>query len=152
MSDHDIGRGLNSVVKTIMELYDQNALETEVAKKLIRSCAKGVHWSDGNEYEALDYIYSCRCGKCLKMVPKGEKLYSVDMVSNQVPDMYSIEKKAGLATDRLCTECFDEVISIHCDDPQAGKREIEYIEKNEREENYISEGNYRSTNNGCRWR
>ncbi len=85
------------------------------------------------------------------MIPEGEKLYSVWEVSNNVPDYYHIEERAGLATDKLCANCFEEVINQHCNDPKAGKREMEYIESNVEEDQYRSEGKYPSTNNGCRW-
>ena len=113
MSCHDIGRGMNEVVKTTIELYDAKAIDINATKKIIASCAAAVNWCDGNEYEATAYIRRCRCGKCLRMVPKGEKLYSVWNVSNNVPDCYNIDKKADIATDGLCSECFDEVISKH---------------------------------------
>ncbi len=40
MSDHNIGRGLNAVVKTVIELYDATALDIDSAKKIIASCGK----------------------------------------------------------------------------------------------------------------
>ena len=138
MSCHDIGRGMNEVVKTTIELYDAKVIDINATKKLIASCAAAVNWCDGNEYEATAYIRRCRCGKCLRMVPKGEKLYSVWNVSNNVPDCYNIDKKAGIATDGLCAECFDEVISKHCSDPDAGKREMEYIESHYKDGMYKS--------------
>lgn len=151
MSNHDVGRGLNAVVKTTIELYDANQLDREVAKKIISSCGQAVNWADGNSYEALDYIYNCRCGKCLKMVPRGEHLYSVDDVSNKVPDFYSISDQEELATPRLCEDCFNEIICQHCNDPAAGKREMEYIQSEYGEDSCASEGNYPDTNNGCPW-
>ena len=151
MSCHDIGRGMNEVVKTTIELYDAKVIDINATKKLIASCAAAVNWCDGNEYEATAYIRRCRCGKCLRMVPKGEKLYSVWNVSNNVPDCYNIDKKAGIATDGLCAECFDEVISKHCSDPDAGKREMEYIESHYKDGMYKGEGEYPDHNNGCNW-
>ena len=151
MSCHDIGRGMNEVVKTTIELYDAKAIDINAAKKIIASCAVAVNWCDGSESEATAYIRRCRCGKCLKMIPKNEKLYSVWDVSNTVPDRYNIEEKAGMAADGLCAECFDEVISKHCDDPDAGKREMEYIESHFEEGMYKSEGKYPDHNNGYNW-
>lgn len=43
MSCHDIGRGLNSVVKVIIKEYDNGKFSQETAKKLIKACRKGVH-------------------------------------------------------------------------------------------------------------
>lgn len=151
MSCHDIGRGMNEVVKTTIELYDAGDIDIKAAKQIIASCAVAVNWCDGNEGEATEYIRRCRCGKCLKMIPKGEKLYSVWHVSKDVPNPYHIDDKAGLATDGLCAGCFDEVISKYCDNPDAGKREMDYIENNHNEKDYNSEGKYPDYNNGCRW-
>lgn len=151
MSCHDIGRGMNEVVKTTIELYDAKAIGIEAAKRIIATCAVAVNWCDGNSYEAIEYISRCRCGKCLKMVPKGEKLYSVWELSNDVPNRYYIKDKTGLAADGLCEGCFDEVISKYCNDPNAGKREMDYIESHSDEERYKSEGEYPAHNNGCRW-
>ena len=75
MSCHDIGRGMNSVVRVVIGLYDNEEISSDAAIRIIRACARGVNWCDGNSYEAVDYIRRCRCGKCLRMIPKGEKLY-----------------------------------------------------------------------------
>lgn len=151
MSCHDIGLGMNEVVKTTIELYDAKTMDINAAKKIIASCAVAVNWCDGNEYEATAYIRRCRCGKCLKMIPRGEKLYSVWNVSDNVPNPYKIQEKAGIATDGLCAECFDVVICKHCNDPDAGKREMEYIENRYEEDMYKSEGRYPDHNNGRSW-
>ena len=74
MSCHDIGRGLNSVVGVVITLYDEGKLDIETARTIIVACRKGVHWCDGNEDEAVMRLRTCRCGKCLKVVKKGEEL------------------------------------------------------------------------------
>lgn len=142
MSCHDIGRGMNSVVNVVVDLYDKKKIEKEVAKTLIMACRKGVHWCDGNEYEATESIRRCRCGKCLEVVPEGNYLFSVWDVSNEVPDKYKIldDKSTMLASDGLCEKCFDEVINAYCQDSTAGAREREYILLHEDENNYLSEG------------
>lgn len=72
-------------------------------------------------------------------------------MSNNVPNRYDIEKEAGIAADGLCAECFDAVISKHCNNPDAGKREIEYIESHSEKRMYKSEGKHLNHNNGCNW-
>ncbi len=151
MSCHDIGRGMNEVVKTTIELYDAKGIDLKAAKRIIATCAVAVNWCDGNSYEALAYISQCRCGKCLEMIPEGGKLYSVWNVSKNVRNPYDIDEKAGLATDRLCEKCFDEVISMYCSDPNAGKREMEYIESHYEKKEYTSEGEHPDHNNGFKW-
>lgn len=149
MSCHDIGREMNSVVRTTVSLMDQGKISKDAAKTIISSCAQSVNWCDGNSYEATDYIRRCMCGYCMKLIPAGEKLYSVYDVSYDVPDQYDIEDH--LATDSLCENCFDLVLNAHCKDPETGIRERKYIEEHQKPENYISTGKYANHNNGCRW-
>ena len=127
MSCHDIGRGMNSVVKTTITLMDQGKISKEAAKTIIISCANGVNWCDGNTYEAVDYIRRCLCGRCMKLVPAGEKLYSVYDVSGDVPDQHRLDD--NLAADGLCADCFDAVLSEHCKDEKAGERERQFIDE-----------------------
>lgn len=149
MSCHDIGRGMNSVVKTTISLMDQEKISKDAAKTIINSCARGVNWCDGNTYEATDYIRKCICGNCMRLVPAGEKLYSVWTVSNDVHNMYNLDD--NLASDGLCEDCFDLVLNEHCGDSEAGARERKYIEENYSPKDYTSTGEYTDNNNGCRW-
>lgn len=151
MSCHDIGRGMNSVVKVVVELYDDGKIDKKAAMKIIRACKDGVNWCDGNDGEAIDYIRRCRCGKCFKMIPKGEKLYSVWDVSNEVPDKYKIDDRFELALDGLCQDCFDIVLNEYCQDNNAGERERNYIEKDEDPKYFTSTGQYEEDNNGYLW-
>lgn len=56
MSCHCIGRGMNSVVKVVIRLFDEGKVSLDVAKEIIYMCREGVGYCDGNEYEALDCI------------------------------------------------------------------------------------------------
>lgn len=149
MSCHDIGRGMNNVVRTTIKLLDEGKISKEAAKAIVGCCAKSVYWCDGNEYEATAYIRKCMCGRCMKLVPKGEKLYSVYGVSNSVPNRYSLSDK--LAANGLCEECFNIVLNEHCHDETAGARERKYIEDNCDAKDYTSTGEYEDHNNGYRW-
>lgn len=60
MSCHDIGRGMNSVVKVVLGLYDQEKFDRDTARLLFAACRKGVHWCDGNEDEAIASLRGCR--------------------------------------------------------------------------------------------
>ena len=142
MSCHDIGRGMNSVVKVVIELFDSGKMELEATREIIAACRKGVNWCDGNEYEAIACIRRCRCGKCLRKVPKDEYLFSVWDVSREVPNRYRILDggEIKIASDGLCESCFDEVMNAHCQDVDAGQRERKYIMSTEPQENYLSEG------------
>ena len=151
MSCHDIGRGMNSVVRVTIGLYDAGRIDKDATAQIIRACARGVNWCDGNKSEAVDYIRRCRCGRCLKMVPKGEKLYSIWDVSFDVPKRYEIDRDFKLLSDGLCEECFDIVLNEHCGDVGAGERERKHIEEHQKPEDYISTGQYEDNNNGCVW-
>lgn len=155
MSCHDIGRGMNAVVRRTITLYDRKEIALEPAKKIIASCAKAVYWCDGNEYEAVDFISHCRCGKCLKLIPKGEKLYSIWDVtvpkqSSRDHWIFETKNKLELVTDGMCEECFDHYIPEVCDsdlDLEAMKRKIE----EDGPDSVISEGKEREHNNGDIW-
>ncbi|MDE6314496.1 MAG: hypothetical protein K2M46_12945 [Lachnospiraceae bacterium] len=96
MSCHDIGHGMNYVAKLIREMYDTEEISKETAVKIFRRLQKGVHWCDGNEYEAIECI-SNRCGICLKELNRGEILYPPHFdVKGEYPEA---------ATDYLCEEC-----------------------------------------------
>ena len=149
MSCHDIGRGMNSVVRTVVSLMDEKKISKDAAKTIIRCCANSVNWCDGNSSEATDYVRRCMCGRCMKRVPAGEKLYSVYQVSDAVKNRYHLDDHLG--SDGLCEECFDIVLAEHCKDAAAGERERKDIEEQYDSEDYISTGEYENHNNGYGW-
>ena len=149
MSCHDIGRGMNSVVRTVVSLMDEKKISKDAAKTIIRCCANSVNWCDGNSSEATDYVRRWMCGRCMKRVPAGEKLYSVYQVSDAVKNRYHLDDHLG--SDGLCEECFDIVLAEHCKDAAAGERERKYIEEQYDSEDYISTGEYENHNNGYGW-
>lgn len=127
MSCHDIGRGMNSVVDKVIEMYDSEELTLEAAKKIIAQARKGVYWCDGNEWEAVASIRRCRCGRCLKKMTSGTPLYSVWDISGR-KDILDEKPDEILASDGLCQKCFDIVVNRAFDDDEAGARERKYIE------------------------
>ena len=149
MSCHDIGLGMNSVVRTVMTLLDEGRITKDAAKVLVNSCRNGVNWCDGNEGEAIDYITGCICGRCFNKIPKGEKLYYVYDTSFSLSDTDKLFDYT--LNGRLCKECFDLVINEFCNDEKAGERERNYIEEHQKEEEYLSTGEYPDHNNKYRW-
>lgn len=152
MSCHDIGRGMNRVVKTTISLFDKKKISRESAVKIIACCRNAIYWCDGNEGEATDYIRRCRCGKCLRLVPEGEKLYSV----LDLPDAFYREKiidmdRLRIASDGLCEQCFDESIQPFCDDTYTVDALKKHIEEWYDEEDYLSDGEHPNSNNHIRW-
>ena len=142
MSCHDIGRGMNSVAKVVIGLYDENKFDRNTARILLAACRNGVHWCDGNEDEAIASLRGCRCGKCLSVIKQGDKMFSVWDVSDDVPRRYQVLDSVipALASDRLCESCFDEVMDDHCGIAGAGEREKKYIIEQYAEESYTSKG------------
>ena len=41
MSCHDIGRGMNSVVLVVLDLYDHGKMPLESARQVIKACREG---------------------------------------------------------------------------------------------------------------
>lgn len=129
MSCHNIGAGMNAVVEEVIKMYDAKEISKRATLKIIAKLRKGVHWCDGNEYEAVESMRDCRCGRCLKEVKQEERLYSVWDVSHEVQDRYHIldNRWETLAADCLCEECFDIVLDRHIGYEGAGKKERQYI-------------------------
>ena len=136
---------MSSVVDVVVNLFDHKKLELDVARTIIASCRKGVHWCDGNEYEAVEGIRRCRCGKCLQKIPKGEYLYSLYDLPYDIREKYNFMKGRSivLASDGLCSNCFDEVFNEFCKDETAGEQQRKFIMQNYEEKDYISEGEHR---------
>lgn len=76
MSCHDIGRGMASVGREVLRLYDEGRYDKDTAIQLIRATLKGVNWCDGNSYEAAASL-SCRCAHCFRKVntPKDDLVF-----------------------------------------------------------------------------
>lgn len=121
MSCHDIGRGLNTVSMVVIDLYDHGEISVEAARKLLHQCRKGVHWCDGNEYEAVACCYENRCGYCLKKLEPGTPLLDLFSVIRFLYDLQDIaeynksriiidcvEKKAGY--DFFCEDCLARLL------------------------------------------
>jgi hypothetical protein len=119
MSCHDIGRGLNMVTRKVMGLYDAEKIAFEDVKSLLYTIRKGVHQCDGNEYEAVDYLYGHRCGKCLK---KTLDLYDFCQCSFKPWD------EDGLDTFEVCKDCFEEICKkydVDCDENLLAKCKVD---------------------------
>lgn len=133
MSCHDIGRGLNSVVKVIIKEYDNGKFSQKTAKKLIKACRKGVHWCDGNEPEAVEYLREHRCGHCLKKMTTGEKLYSLWDISSETNHKYNVrylddsDENTNIVSYRLCEDCFDKILLQKSKDKNLGYQERIFI-------------------------
>ncbi len=119
MSCHDIGRGLNTVTKKVIELYDEGKIQFEDVKNLLFTIRKAVYHCDGNEYEAVAYLYGRRCGHCLK---RTSDLYNLDEIFVRAYEDKSLD------TDEVCEECFGEFCRKHntaCDENVLAKCKVD---------------------------
>jgi len=129
-------------VKRVIGLLDSKKISTEAAREIIVACRIGVHWCDGNEYEAIEFIRRNRCGWCLKKIPKGLPLYSLwsmsilDYLVGKDPLMC---KGAELASDGLCEGCFENVVDKICKGIDAARMKELLIDE-DKPEKYLSEG------------
>lgn len=131
LSCHSIGHGINTIVAKIIDLYDEGDIEESVARELIKTARKAVHWCDGNEYEAVECLEeNRRCGKCLREVGDEEKLYSLWDISRDVYDKDRIldDYDEPLAYASLCADCFDEVVDTFTGDEGTGELEREKMD------------------------
>lgn len=103
MSCHNIGHGLNEVVRKVFVEYDAGLIPYESAFRILLQCAKSVNWCDGNEYEATACMYD-RCGRCLR---KGLPMFRLDILYNdrEVWDLVSKE----VIDCHLCQDCIDKL-------------------------------------------
>ncbi len=151
MSCHDIGRGMNEVVRMTISLLDKGEIEMEPAKKIIATCRAAVNWWDGNEEEASLYISNCRCGKCMKIIPIGEKLLSLYSFDDIIGLQYRDYRTEHIVSDKVCEQCFDELVTKYSDDVTSAKEATDKRLEGMNSKEYISEGAYQNDNNGCRW-
>lgn len=144
MSCHDIGRGMNSVVREIVTLLDAEKISKEAAKTLILACIRGVYWCDGNDGEAIDYIHQYLCGNCLKKVPEGEKMYSI---WDNLPYQKRNEVVRGIGKEfvsyEFCEECFEHILEKN----NMKREDLKFDPDDE----CFSRGKYNNTNNGVPW-
>lgn len=141
MSCHDVGRALDSVAEVIMKSYDRGEISKEMTRKLLMACRKGVYWCDGNELEAVACVENHYCGACLKKMHTGEPLYSVWDISFALDGKYHFREMDGeeLVADRLCTDCFDKILSEKSGDPELGPKERNRIQEKCSEDDWRAE-------------
>lgn len=123
MSCHDIGRGMASVGKVVLRLYDEGKYDYDTAYQLLQATIKGVHWCDGNEHEAAA-SFSGRCAYCLKATesPKDDLIfgtrffaeasmvYGDDNISERADSEFVLNLywKNKLLAAQLCKNCFEK--------------------------------------------
>ena len=103
MSCHNIGHGLNEVVRKVLAEYDAGLIPYESVFRILQQYAKSVHWCDGNEYEATACMYD-RCGRCLR---KGLPMFELGIFYNDRETLDLLKKET--VDYHLCQECIDKL-------------------------------------------
>lgn len=99
MSCHNIGKGMNSVVEVVIDLFEHDRIDLNACKEIIRACKQGVHWCDGNSEEAIACINESYCGNCLKRIDYEEKIR-----------VSTYQKDYQCVTRYLCKDCYNRLV------------------------------------------
>jgi len=115
MSCHDIGRGMASVGRVVLDLYDKGRFDLNTAKELLEATIRGVNWCDGNDYEAAVSLAG-RCAECLKKAqsPESDLIFGNsyfanksgvdDVVKNEIVEKLYCDSK--IMASILCKDCY----------------------------------------------
>lgn len=131
INDFGIGTVLD---RTIIGIEQCNG-SIDVARDLLYACRVGVHWCDGNEYEAMIQMYQMRCGYCLKKMSERDAIYSLYDVSRSFETEHHNEIRAIdiiIADTFLCGECFEKLLDTIA--PGVGAEQRKHIEENNSED------------------
>jgi len=121
LSCHNIGRGLNEVVRKVLVEYDAGLVPHESAFRILQQCAKSVNWCDGNEYEATACMYD-RCGRCLQ---KGMPMFKLGVLYDNQEVLERVRKEA--IDYHLCQDCIDKLgIQEFVDSPWDVEKQARY--------------------------
>ena len=121
MSCHNIGHGLNEVVRKVLVEYDAGLIPYESVFRILQKRAKSVHWCDGNEYEATACMYD-RCGRCLR---KGLPMFELGIFYNDRETLDLLKKET--VDYHLCQECIDKLgLQKFVDSPWDMEERVKY--------------------------
>ena len=121
MSCHNIGRGLNEVVRKVLVEYDAGLVPHESAFRILQQCAKSVNWCDGNEYEATACMYD-RCGRCLQ---KGMPMFQLGVLYDNQEVLERVRE--AVIDYHLCQGCIDKLgIQEFVDSPWDVEKQARY--------------------------
>ena len=103
LSCHNIGRGLNEVVRKVLVEYDAGLIPYESAFRILQQCVKSVYCCDGNEYEATVCMYD-RCGRCLH---KGMPMFQLGVLYDNQEVLERVRE--AVIDYHLCQDCIDKL-------------------------------------------
>ena len=111
MSCHDIGRGLNSVSKVVLELLAQGEITKDASRKILHACRKGVNWCDGNEDEAVQALVDKGyCGVCLNHSDTVSNVYDNDLGYPAKYDVFDAYDDTA-AHFFVCSTCKEKILA-----------------------------------------
>jgi hypothetical protein len=111
MSCHDIGRGMASVAKVVISLYESKQIDKQAVIRLIHACRKGVHWCDGNEGEAMEPVVEAGyCGLCFEKKKNLSSAFDNDLGYPKMYDVFEAYDDTA-ANDVLCPECKERILA-----------------------------------------
>lgn len=112
MSCHNIGYALNHVQKKVIELYEAEKIEKEVARELLIRCVDSVGmFCDGNETEATLAFDKHYCSECMNKQQEDDALYDICYGSSfDYRKFAEYKKKNLLIGTRLCKTCFEKML------------------------------------------
>lgn len=121
MSCHNIGHGLNEVVRKVLVEYDAGLIPYESTVRILQQCARSANCCDGNEYEATACMYD-RCGRCLR---KGLPMFKLGVLYNDREVLELVRKE--VVDYHLCQDCIDKLgIQEFVDSPWDVKERARY--------------------------
>ena len=103
MSCHNIGHGLNEVVRKVLEEYDAGTISYEPAFRIMKQCTRSVGCCDGNVYEATACMYD-RCGRCLR---KGFSMSRICSFNDDQEIFERVDKE--VISYHFCQDCLNKL-------------------------------------------
>lgn len=127
MSCHDIGRGLNTVSKEIIDLYNKGKITIKVAKTLLKTAKVAVNYCDGNEFEAIACLFENDiCSACLDECCE---LYDLsDVIDYNSKTYEKIENNPYYVSSVMCEECAKKFLVKQLGAEEAEKKLEELLE------------------------
>lgn len=106
MSCHDIGRGMEAVAHLVYQMYKNNELSLEAARKIILRAKNAVHYCDGNEGEAVAFLEdNSICTVCFETK---DTIYDIFNCYDDIRDKYKkdITRHSDFVWYTLCSDCY----------------------------------------------
>lgn len=123
MSCHNIGRGVDSIMEKVLEMYDDGKISKEAALEMVKTFPEAVHCCDGNEYEAQETLTETHCAACLKKYESIKEQIGFDYLDLEAEDIseeyrgdsydwwFKSMEKAGFYGRSVCRDCFVKYLS-----------------------------------------